>query len=329
MQTILEKIRTPYKHNKLVLVPSLKAGDFDSHLVDVPVPFYHNGRYYMLFAGWDSTGYQTGIAVSDDLVNWRKEGLAAGRGEKGSLTEYNIAVTGILRDNELYGPGTLKQVDGRFVGAYHAYPGAGYEEGAAVIGLCSSSDLYHWEVGEPVLRPEDGTWWEKGGLYKSYLMKYEGKYYIFYNAKDKTDGDWKERTGVAFSDDLVNWERYKGNPVLNTGPAGSFDDRFASDPYVLHHDGYWVMFYFGASSDGHARDGAAVSTDLLNWEKTDEILIDVGPEGSIDSTYAHKPGVIAKDGKLYHFYCAVRPAGDSETGEIDYSEIRGITFATN
>jgi hypothetical protein len=28
-------------------------------------------------------------------------------------------------------------------------------------------------------------------------------------------------------------------------------------------------------------------------------------EDAVDSTYAHKPSVIAKSGVLYHFYCAV------------------------
>ena len=35
------------------------------------------------------------------------------------------------------------------------------------------------------------------------------------------------------------------------------------------------------------------------------VLIDVGPKGSIDSKYAHKPSIISHRGALYHFYCAV------------------------
>ena len=281
----------------------------------------------MTYVGWDEVGYQTGLARSDDLVNWHKEGLLLGRGPRGTVTEYNVALTCILRENDLFSPGRLKQINGRFVGTYHAYPEPGYEEGPAVIGLCYSDDLRSWEIGPPVLDPGSGDKWEAGGLYKSWILEYEGLYYIFYNAKDypKTG----ERTGFAVSDDLENWERCAGNPVLGLGPKGDFDDKFAADPVVLKHGDQWVMFYFGNCTDGHARDSVAFSENLTSWRKSEEILVDVGPQGSIDSRHAHKPGIIAERGNLYHFYCAVAPAGKSQLGEIEHNQVRGIALATS
>lgn len=331
MEPRFSKLLTPHKIPHLVLEPSYKKGEFDSHTVDCPFPFHHNGRYYMIYIGWDGIGYRTGLAHSDDLIHWTKDGLILDRGPKGSVTEFNAALSNILRDNELFGPGTPRKVliNGRerFLGTYHAYPAAGLESGAAVIGLCTSDDLFHWEVGEPVLRAEDGTDWERGGLYKSWIMEHDGVYYLFYNAKNQAERGWIEQTGFATSRDLRTWERYVGNPVVPIGAADAFDSRFASDPCVFHYGDQWVMFYYGAAADNHARDGFAVSDDLVHWTKGDRVLIDVGPPGSIDSRYAHKPGVIAKDGVLYHFYCAVSPAGSEPLGEISYSEKRGIGVA--
>jgi predicted GH43/DUF377 family glycosyl hydrolase len=198
--SILKDVRTPYKHGKLVLEPSYKKSEFDSHAVDCPFTFYHNDKYYMTYVGWDSIGYRTGLAVSPDLEVWEKVGMIIDRGPRGSHTEFNIALT-------------------------------------------------------------------------------------------------------------------------------SIDERFASDPCVLWHDGYWLMFYFGVSSDRHARDGLAVSKNLKEWEKIDGILVDVGPDGSIDSKYAHKPSLIAKGKTVYHFYCAVSPAAETMTGEVQTDERRGISFA--
>ena len=327
----LDVIRTPKKHGKLLIAPSYKSGAFDSHAVDCPFPFFHDGKYWMTYVGWDGTGYQTGLASSDDLRNWKKEGLLLGRGPTGSVTEYNAALTCILRDNELFGPGTLKPVDGQFVGTYHAYPEPGYETGPAVIGLCFSNDLRSWDVRPPVLEPDPSCEWEAGGLYKSWIMESDGIYYLFYNAKDKPDKStpWTEQTGFATSTDLVHWTRHPANPVLKVGSVGDFDDRFVSDPVILKHEDAWLMFYFGLCSDGHARDGVAFSGDLMRWRKSGEILIDVGPEDSIDSRYAHKPGIIARDGTLYHFYCAVAPARDKQQGEIIHGEVRGISLATS
>lgn len=213
----MEMIRTPKKHDRLVLAPSYKKGAFDSHAVDCPFLFVHDGKFWMTYVGWDGIGYQTGLASSDDLLSWKKERLLLGRGPKGSVIEHNAALTCILRDNELFGPGTLKRVNGRFVGTYHAYPQPGYETGPAVIGLCYSDDLRSWDVCPPVLAPEPSCEWEAGGLYKSWLLETDGVYYLFYNAKNRTNGSWVEQTGFATSHDLVHWERFRGNPVLRNG----------------------------------------------------------------------------------------------------------------
>jgi hypothetical protein len=79
-----------------------------------------------------------------------------------------------------------------------------------------------------------------------------------------------------------------------------------------------VFFYYGLDAKGKARDLVAAG-DLFQPRKLDEILIDVGPPGSVDETYAHKPGIIWHEGALYHFYCAV-------SGKWP-NQVRGISVA--
>src|ERR1700760_2592343 len=98
----LDDFRTPHKVNRMVLEPSYKIGAFDSHGVDCPFPFRHDGMWFMTYIGFDGKGYQTGLASSDDLFTWRKEGLILGRGPAGSPTEHNAALTCILGVNELH-----------------------------------------------------------------------------------------------------------------------------------------------------------------------------------------------------------------------------------
>jgi predicted GH43/DUF377 family glycosyl hydrolase len=179
------------------------------------------------------------------------------------------------------------------------------------------------------MRPDPSCSWEAGGLYKSWLLEHDGTWYLFYNAKNKTDGAWKEQTGFATSTDLEHWQRYAGNPVLRNGVAGSFDEQFASDPCVLRDGDHWVMFYFGLAKDGHARDGVAFSWDLQNWTKSEKPLLDIGAPGSVDSVHAHKPGIIARSGVLYHFYCAVSPWSCGTGTEVRPVEMRGIGLATS
>lgn len=327
---LLRRLSTPYKYPELVLAPSFRRGEYDALGIDAPFVFRHKRRYYMIHIGFDGVGYRTGLASSRDLLHWEKEGLLVDRGPEGSATEFNVALTWVIRENELFGDGKLKKCDGRFVGAYHAYPRPGYEAGPAVIGLASSSGLRDWKLREPCLRasdPDAGEW-ERGGLYKSCLLEHDGTYYMFYNAK--TVGvPWIEQIGVATSSNLSNWARYDGNPVVSVGSKGAFDDVFCSDPCVVRCEETWVMFFYTLSSDGRARESVAFSEDLLHWRKSDTVLVDVGPPGSIDAKYAHKPAVFAADGRLYHFYCAVAPAPAKPVGDVEVGEVRGIALAVS
>ncbi|MCW1987024.1 UNVERIFIED_ORG: putative GH43/DUF377 family glycosyl hydrolase [Sphingomonas sp. R1F5B] len=297
--------RTPYKLGRLILGGSKVAGRFDEKAVDCPFVFRHEGRFYLTYVGFDGTGYQTGIAVSDDLVNWQRQGVILARDPSDPVTRFNVASASILRETEMHAPGELIRVNGEYVCAWHAYPSPGYEEGPAVIGLAFSRDLRTWRRGPPILRAQDGAAWERGGLYKPYLVKHGNQFLLYYNAKT-AEKDWHEQTGVAVSTDLKTWRRHPGNPILRNGAPPAPDSRFASDPVVMTHQGRWAMFYFGLSgTDYKARDLLALGRDPFTFHKVDEVMIDVGKPGSVDDGYAHKPSVIFWKGDLYHFYTAV------------------------
>lgn len=337
--------RTPYKYPELILRATGNKPDFDSLAVDDPIVLRANGRFHMLYIGFDGTGYQTGLASSDDLIHWTRTALVGPRDPASKYTKYNLALSSILRDKNLHGTGEALKVDGQYLGAWNAYPSSGYEEGAAVIGLARSHDLLHWTLSDPILTPEQGAPWEHGGLYRPDLMLDNGTYYLYYNAKTDTlpksdGGGWHEQTGVATSRDLKQWMRSPLNPILPNGSRGSAtypasnpmhdqspptqdtrDSRFASNPYVVKNGRKYAMFYFGFGYQrpGRACEMLALGDDPLHFTKVSEILIETGAPGAIDETFAHKPSVIYHDGALYHFYCAV-------SGKYP-NEVRGIAVA--
>jgi predicted GH43/DUF377 family glycosyl hydrolase len=316
-EPVPERLKTPHKLPRLVLGPSGSPGSFDEKAVDCPFLFSHEGRFLMTYVGFDGTGYQTGLASSADLLNWKREGLIFPRDPASPILRYNAALTWIVRENDVFSAGRLKRFGGRYLGVYHAYPQPGYEEGPAVIGLCWSRDLRRWEADPPCLRAEDGAAWERGGLYKACLVEEKGTFHLFYNAKT-ADKRWVEQTGVAWSRDLKTWTRYGGNPIIPNGPPGSMDEVFASDPCVVKFGRRWAMFYYSLDRKGVARDLLAMSDDLRRFTKCDGVLVEPGAPGSIDSRYAHKPAVIAHRGALYHYYCAV-----------SRENVRGIAVASS
>jgi hypothetical protein len=238
--------RTPYKYPELIFKATGNKQDFDGLAVDDPIVFRTNGRFHMLYIGFDGTGYQTGLASSTDLIHWTRTALVGPRNPTSQYTKYNLAISSILRDKNLHGSGEALKVNGRYLAAWNAYPGSGYEEGAAVI--------------------QDGASWEHGGLYRPDLFLEDGTYHLYYNAKTDTlpkaeGGGWHEQTGVATSIDLKHWTRYEGNPILHNGPRGtatypasnplhdqspptpeSRDSRFASNPFVVKYGSEYAMF---------------------------------------------------------------------------------------
>lgn len=328
----IESYLTPYKLDKPVVEPSGIPGSFDQLAVDCPFVFRHKGKIYMLHVGFDGIGYQTALltAENDDLTKWRFLGLILPRGGKGRWDSVGRAGTWIMLDDDLYGDREIKKINGKYWLFYHSYPGEGYETGPAEIGVAWTEDesLLTWNFcDQPVYSWRGGSDWEKGGLYKCCCVQKGDKYYMFYNAKNITEGAWTEQTGVAVSDDLLTWERGLSEPVAKVTP-GRWDWHFVSDPQVVYDSklNQWVMFYFGLDH-ANAREGIAISKDLIHFEKYPEPIIDIGKEGSLDSIHAHKPSVFFHNGVLYHFYCAVRPVkGEAERQKFG-NIFRTITIA--
>jgi predicted GH43/DUF377 family glycosyl hydrolase len=303
----IEKYLAKYKLGRPVLEASGTPGSFDSRAVDAPFVFWHNGRWRMMYVGFDGIRYQTGIAVSDDLLHWEKEGMLFADKTPGRWDSVGIAGIWMLREQELFARPILQKYKDKYWMVYHSYPEEGYEQGPANIGLAYTTDenLMEWNrLDMPILSWKDGAAWERYGLYKGCIVKHDKQFLMYYNAKDGDLWNWHEQIGMAASKDLLYWERYAENPLI-CNKSGGWERWFAADPCVLRDGDTWLMYYYGY--DGvHAREGLAVSTDLIHWDRYALPILDVGEPGSIDHYHAHKPSVIFHNGTLYHFYCAVR-----------------------
>ncbi len=333
MKEIPQKFKdylTPYKYGKPVIEPSGIEGEFDCFGVDNMRICRHNGKFYMFYIGFDGSGYRTALAISDDLLTWEKMGIVLDKNSGIPWDTNGRAISSLLADVDLYGSRTLVKNDGKYVMFYHAYPGKGYESGAAANGIAWSDDeeLIKWHCEEkPVFEKGKSGEWDSGGLYSTWIVPHDGKYLLYYNGKNKEDWPWHEQVGMAFSDTLHNWKRYKNNPILKV-TANHWDSIFSCGQHVLYdsRNGRWVMFYCGF--DGvHAQEGVAVSDDMLTWEKCPIPIVEYGVPGSIDSTHAHKPCIIYHNGMLWHFYCAVRPTETDEEKKKYGKEFRCITVA--
>ncbi|WP_308640102.1 hypothetical protein [Paenibacillus silvisoli] len=331
-----EHLRTPYKWGQPVLQGSGEKGSFDEWAVDCPFVFEHRGQFHMMYIGFDGIGYQTGLAVSNNLLEWTPKGLLLERLQDPTRWDH-VGAAGswmLLESASLDELPRLKKVDGKYWMIYHSYPEAGYETGGAVMGLawCEDEELLQWHrLEQPVFTYADGGAWEQGGLYKCCVVEAGGKYWMFYNAKGNGEWPWLEEKGAAYSEDLIHWTRYDGNPVISV-QEGSYYRQYFSDPCIKFEGGRWVNFGFGFDGQ-HAQGALAVSADLLKWSVYPEPWIPYGRPGELDASHAHKSSVIRWNDTLYHFYCACRPAEAGDPAVIKYGEdareFRCITVATS
>ncbi|MDR0555186.1 MAG: hypothetical protein LBG76_10385 [Treponema sp.] len=325
--SLLKTYAAPYKYGKAVLEGSGVKGAFDERAVDCPFLFRHGGKFFMHHIGFDGSGYRSALAVSDDLLHWKHHGMVLKpSGDTGKWDGLNIAGSWLLRDIDLYGSYELIKFQGKYWMIYHSYPGKGYENGPAEMGLAWTEDenLLDWHrLEDPVYSWRGGADWEKGGLYRASFFRHGDLFYMFYNAKNTASC---EQTGVATSKDLIHWERYGGNPVLKVTPD-TWKSRFVSDPCIVRDGDLWLNFFFGYDG-GHAQDGIACSKDLFHWEAAEKPLLPSGVEGEIDSTHAHKASIITVGKRIYHFYCACRPRREDDRAD-NGGEYRCIGVASS
>lgn len=143
---------------------------------------------------------------------------------------------------------------------------------SSAYGVATSPDGINWTKypSNPVFtKGSPGDWDEK--WIESPAIVYDTAVSVFkmwYNGLNYSN--WLVKVGYATSPNGYNWTKYAGNPVVNVGPGGSFDDMFIGTPAVLLKNNVYEMWYSGFSSiSGYdtLRIGYATSSDGINWTK--------------------------------------------------------------
>jgi hypothetical protein len=91
-----------------------------------------------------------------------------------------------------------------------------YERSDKGVWLAASDDLKVWRNvrDEPVLVPGPGAY-DRDMIALNQVVKCGGRYYAYYHGCATTGPDARKwSVAVAASEDLINWEKYPGNPLL-------------------------------------------------------------------------------------------------------------------
>ncbi len=339
MQKIYDEVKTPYKYGMVV------APKDNYHQIDCPMVYREGGKWYMTYVvyngkdGTDGRGYETWLATSDDLLQWKTLGRLLCYADKGWDMNQRAGYPALI-DWTWNGSYEMAKYKGRHWMSYFGGEGTGYEAIHKPLNMGMAftkgdiTQAHPWETSpSPVLSINDKSaqWWEKLTHYKSTVYwdknKTLGKPFVmFYNAGGINPANQlkAERIGIALSSNMTSWRRLPlrtakrktGNPVFFHEAPGII----TGDAQIVKFPHYYVMFYFSAYNPErkyNAYNTFAVSRDLVNWQDWDGADL-VYPSKPYDDMFAHKSYVLKHQGVVYHFYCAVNHAGQ-----------RGIAVATS
>jgi len=194
------------------------------------------------------------------------------------------------------------------------------------IGYAISADGIDWQKygGNPVVdlgKPGEWDDFYVGGP-SVIFHKESGIYEMWYYGSDGRD----QRVGYAISTDGVNWEKYGGNPVLDTGESWEWDGHLVSYPTVIFHDNLYRMWYQG-NNYTQLEIGYATSTNGIDWQKySGNPVLRLGNSGKWDNAHIMAPTVI-HDGISYKMWYS---GEDGCSPKIDESRVfPRIGYATS
>jgi len=215
-------------HQNIVdpVLESGSFGEFDYGGISDPCVLYADGEYKMYYTGQAGNSWQTGLATSQDGIQWTKHS--------------SNPVLGIGSGWESVGHGSVEvsYEDGIYRMLYSGFDGSKH-----MIGLATSSDGILWTrySGNPVFRPATSGNWDSFSVFASAHFVYQGQFYLFYVGKPQNG------IGLTTSPDAITWTRIRSTPIISPGAFGTWESTILTGSMVLR-DGSPQFWYTGFGS---------------------------------------------------------------------------------
>lgn len=211
-------------------------------------------NYTMWFGCRENAAHKTRIAratSTDGGLTWTKYALSPG-GPTATILE-----------------GTVNAFDATATSSPHVIlDGAVYKmwyqgldpSGIYRIGYATSPDGIAWtKTAGPVIDVGAAGAFDDRGASMPCVIKDGAIYRMWYIGRDDVGPNGVQRLGYAQSTDGITWVKYPGNPILDVGAPGAFDETRLWSPYVLKEGATYHIWYAGEDSGGEIRLGYTTS----------------------------------------------------------------------
>lgn len=231
-------------------------GSWDDARVVHSQVLHVNGTYRMWYRGNDGSVDRVGYATSTDGLTWEKYNCTGGpvleRGAPGAWDDFGVGFPAVVYDGSL------------FHMWYPGWRGVNWR-----IGYATSTDGAVWQKyngdGGPVVDLGPAGAWDDTHIFGlEVLATATGGYEMWYTAQGN-----HSRIGKAEnpSGDGVTWTKWSGNPILDIGPTGSWDETNVGYPSVYRDPlGRYHIWYSASNINQQWRIGYATESLWLEFQ---------------------------------------------------------------
>jgi predicted GH43/DUF377 family glycosyl hydrolase len=295
-----------WKYSENPILTASETGQWDSSLKGSFAILKDNkepvNQYKMWYVGGETQFFEgagVGYATSPDGINWIRN-----------------------ENNPVLEPGEWWNASG-FSGICVIKDGPIYKlwyegvdsQSTARIGYATSSDGIDWDINNsnPVFSPGNNDAWDNEDVGNPCVVKEGSTYKMWYWGDNDLTGI--DQIGLAVSNDGINWQRVRSQPVFAPDPSIWWQDgEGMGTPHVIRINSGYLMAYHAADQIGTIRIGLATSIDGLEWKKENEPILDLGTENSWDSISVVTGSLIQDASHLKLWYLGIDASGIIKVG---------------
>lgn len=220
-----------YLRAKNPIVRPGPAGSFDSRHIWNHRLIQDGLNYKLYYTGDNEIRREIGLATSPDRITWTKHPAnpLLRVGAPGTWESIAVRQPAIIVEGNVYKMW------------YEGYNGA-----TRSIGFATSTDGINWTKYpmNPLLVAGPGSF-DITGVGEPAVVKAGNVYHMTYTGYDNTGTG---RIGYAFSPDGISWQKYSGNPILQHGSPGSWDDSNLASGALFYRNGRFHLWYNGRNA---------------------------------------------------------------------------------
>jgi len=235
-------------------------------------------RYKMWYHGYDGLHWRIGYATSPDGIVWAKHSAnpVINLGSGGAWDDFHVFSPTVILDST--DPGHRYKM---------WYSGDDGYNGKNRIGYATSPDGIVWikHPGNPVLDLGPSGAWDSAYAQDAAVL-FNGEEYEMWYCGTTEHGPGNNRIGYATSPDGIVWIKHPGNPVLDLGPGGAWDDLHVFEPSILLDGTDYRMWYSGYDGSHYRIGYATAPMDIIPVE------IDIKPGSFPNAINLRSKGVI-------------------------------------